>query len=141
MDSFDSREREAIRDLVARYNQCGDSGHFDELVSLFCADATVEVLPDERYDGVAEIRSLFEGAADGTVQLLRHFVATHQITLRSPTEATGRCYFAVLTESGLDHWGSYRDRYRTVDGIWRFAHRSVKVEGRTPGGWADRRRG
>ena len=141
MDRFEPRAREAIRDLVARYNQCGDSGRFDELVSLFCEDATVEVLPDARYQGVGEIRQLFEGVADGTVRLLRHFVATHQIHLESPTEASGRCYFAVLTENGLDHWGTYRDQYRAVDGEWRFAARRVKVEGETPGGWAQLRRG
>ena len=35
--------REAIRDLVARYNAYGDSGLFDRMLRLFAPDAVLEV--------------------------------------------------------------------------------------------------
>ena len=57
-----------------------------------------------------------------------------------PVRARGRCYFAVLTEDGLDHWGRYVDVYARdpADGTWRFAHRRISLDGSVPGGWADR---
>ena len=51
--------------------------------------------------------------------------------------ATSRCYYQVLTDRGLDHWGRYIDRYRRVDGRWRFAERKVTTDGVIPGGWGD----
>lgn len=44
--------------------------------------------------------------------------------------ARGRLYFLTLTGIGPDHWGTYMDHYRKGDdGRWRFARRSVKIEG------------
>ena len=45
---------------------------------------------------------------------------------------------ASLTEHGLDHWGTYRDLYRVVDGCWRFQRRAVGIDGSAPGGWGER---
>lgn len=142
--------RECIRDLVARYNASGDSGRFQETLALFSDDAVVEIVPGRSWRGREEIRALFAGAAGRDREtaeagpdadppgLLRHFTATHQIDLLSPDEATGRCYYAVLTEQGLDHWGRYVDRYVRRDGRWLFAARQVTVDARVPGSWAER---
>jgi len=44
--------------------------------------------------------------------------------------ATGTCYFLVIANRGLDHWGRYRDRYRRSGlGPWRFEHRLVRRDG------------
>jgi ketosteroid isomerase-like protein len=141
--------RESIRDLVARYNATGDSGRFDETLALFAKDAVLEIVPDQCYRGHEQIRGLFsqaakpspphaEGdAADYKGHLLRHFTATHQIDLHGPDDAQGRCYYAVLTEQGLDHWGRYLDRYRRDDGGWLFAAREVRIDGSVPGSWAE----
>jgi len=139
--------REAIRDLVARYNAYGDGGRFEQLLELFAPDA-VMVLgrrgDDERqrHEGIEEIRGIFTGVAarvtgDGgavpDLDYVRHLTATHQIDLADADHATGRLYFQVLTAGGLDHWGRYLDRYVRIDGRWRFAERSVTTEG-----WAER---
>jgi SnoaL-like domain len=75
--------------------------------------------------------------------MLRHYSTNVTITVESPTEATARSAFLVLAESGLDHWGRYRDRLVPADGQagtgWRFAHRTVRTDGYAPGGWAIRR--
>ncbi len=140
MEVWELAAREAIRDLVARYNQYGDHARFDPMLALFAEDAVLEVGRDERYEGRAAIRVFFTGVADGSARFLRHMTATHQIDVENENEATGRCYFAVLTEKGLDHWGTYRDRYRRIGGAWCFSARSVRVDAATRGGWADRRR-
>ena len=143
MELWELEAREQIRDLVARYNANGDSGRLDPMLDLFAADAVLSVGESE-YRGVGEIRAMFEDAARSTRSRerghLRHFTATHQIDLEGPDHATGRCYFLVLTEAGLDHWGRYIDVYKRTQGGWRLAAREVRVDGQVPGGWADERR-
>ena len=130
--------REQIRDLVARYNANGDSGRFDEMLGLFTEDAVMEV-PDATHVGLPSIRALFEGVADRTgerptagARFIRHFTATHQIDVVSEDEALGRCYYAVLTDRGLDHWGRYLDTYRRVGDRWLFARRRVTTDAAVP---------
>ena len=129
--------REAIRDLVVRYNAYGDSGLFDRMIELFAPDATVEI-GDVAHVGLDELRRVFSGVSAQTSghgdrpAPLRHCTATHQIDLVDATTATGRCYFFVLTAVGLDHWGRYLDEYRVVDGEWRFARRRVLTDALGP---------
>lgn len=129
--------RESIRDLVARYNANGDTGRFDQVVELFAPDAIMDVQNQPLRVGRDEIRLIFTGARDGAEYgshpvYLRHMTATHQIDVVDRTTAKGRCYYQVLTDIGLDHWGRYIDDYRTVDGTWKFARRRVTVDGRNP---------
>jgi uncharacterized protein (TIGR02246 family) len=136
--------REEIRDLVARYNALGDSGRIEALAELFAEDAELEI-EGRAHAGRAAIRALFERAAEearvgGAVRRLRHFTSTHAIDLLSEDRARGRCYYLVLTEAGLDHWGRYTDAYRVEAGRWRFTRRAVTVDGLVPGGWAERAR-
>jgi len=128
-------DREAIRDLVVRYNSYGDAGRFGPLLALFADDAVME-LEDRVYRGITEITTIFTGTQqrlrDRDVPgYVRHFAATHQVDLFDEEHATGRLYFEVLSPVGLDHWGRYVDRYRRVDGNWRFAHRVVHVDGKS----------
>jgi hypothetical protein len=141
MDPLDELlAREAIRDLVARYNAGGDSGRFDEVVELFAPDAVLE-LERETLHGREEIAQLFRrtqqrvvaSAQPGGRQHIRHFTATLQIDVEEPDAARGRCYFQVLMAHGLDHWGRYIDRYARVEGRWFFSHRRVIVDGRSEG--------
>jgi ketosteroid isomerase-like protein len=143
VDLAELEAREAIRDLVARYHQSGDAGRLAEMVALFCDEAVLE-LDGREVAGRGAIRSLFESAAGATRSregaFVRHFTATHQIDVLDAGRARGRAYYAVLTEAGLDHWGRYLDEYRRESGAWRFARRRVTVDGRVPGGWAERAR-
>jgi hypothetical protein len=129
--------REAIRDLVVRYNSYGDSGLFDRMLELFAPDATVEIR-GHAYQGLDELRRVFSGVPEQTSSagtrpaFLRHCTATHQIDLVDESTATGRCHFFVLTAVGLDHWGRYLDEYRIVDGEWRFARRRVLTDALSP---------
>jgi hypothetical protein len=140
METWELEAREYIRDLVVRYNANGDSGRFDVVMDLFAPDASMEV-DGIRHDGLEAIRSVFTTARDDltagtTPSYLRHFTATLQIDVTSPTTARSRCYFEVLMAHGLDHWGRYLDEFGKVDGHWRFTRRQVLIDGRAPGGWA-----
>ena len=141
MEHSELDAREQIRDLVARYNANGDSGRFGPMLELFTDDAVMHI-PSGTHRGKDEIAAMFADAArktgggdDARAAFIRHFTATLQIDLESPSEASSRCYYQVLTDRGLDHWGRYLDRYRLVAGRWRFAERTVTVDGRVEGGW------
>ena len=137
MELADLLAREAIRDLVARYNAYGDSGLLARMLALFADDAVLEV-GDVAYEGTDAIRGLFSATvdrsagADGGPTYVRHSVTTHQIDLVDEGHATGRAYFTVLTRVGLDHWGRYLDDYRVIDGSWRFARRRVLTDDFAP---------
>ena len=140
METWELIARESVRDLVARYNASGDAGRFDTMLELFTEDAVL-VVPDGTHQGRENIRVFFESVATGNgrrpgVRLIRHFTATHQIDVLDPHAARGRCYYQVLTDAGLDHWGRYVDRYRRTDAGWRFQERRVSIDGTVPGGWA-----
>lgn len=137
MERSELLAREAIRDLVARYNAYGDGGLLDRMMDLFAGDAVLEVGAD-RYVGKDAIWGLFSrtversaGAAGGPTYV-RHSVTTHQIDVVDADHATGRAYFTVLTRVGLDHWGRYLDEYRVVDDEWRFARRRVLTDDFAP---------
>lgn len=149
MEAWELDAREQIRDLVASYNAHGDRGRFDEVMVLFADDAVMDVGDGRIYDGVDEMRTIFTGTRDSVAddssdgstspRYLQHHTAAPTITMAGPAEASGQTYFTVMTDQGVDHWGRYQDAYRLVDGRWRFASRRVRVDGTTPGGWADRR--
>ena len=129
--------REQIRDLVSRYNSNGDTGRIANVRELFCADAVMRIGRTEVHEGLDQIMSVFTGAGSRQTgrsgpTYVRHFTATHQIDLIDDTYATGRLYFAVITDIGLDHWGVYTDTYRVDDGRWKFASRKVVLDGRSP---------
>ena len=140
MELWELTAREAIRDLVARYNANGDTGRFAEVLELFAEDAVMEV--PERYEGRDGIATLFSGTqsnvkelgAGGTRVYLRHNTSTHQIDLLDSTHAKGRCYYFVMMPHGVDHWGRYVDEYEMRDGRWLFTHRKVTMDGYVPGG-------
>jgi len=143
--------REQIRGLVAAYNALGDRGRFDAVMALFAEDAVMDVGDGRSYEGLDQIRTIFTGTRDsildrdgdsgggGEPRFLQHHTTGLHVTLAGSDEATGHAYFTVMTDRGVDHWGRYQDAYRPVNGHWRFASRRVRIDGTTPGGWADRR--
>lgn len=136
MELWEVIAREAIRDLVTRYNSNGDAGRFAQVLELFAPDAVME-LRDRTYVGTDEIITIFTGTQEHVrgreiPSYVRHYTATHQIDLGDESHASGRLYFAVISPAGLDHWGRYIDQYRVVAGRWKFGHRRVVVDGRSP---------
>ena len=152
METWELEAHEQIRNLVASYNVLGDRGKFDEVMDLFAQDAVMDVGDGLLYSGVEEIRTIFTKSRDSIAAsqinnpfplFLQHHTATLLITVNgsdlSNGRATGQAYFTVMTSSGVDHWGRYQDSYQPVNGRWRYTSRRVRVDGTTPGGWADLR--
>ena len=124
--------REAIRDLVARYNANGDTGRFAQVRELVSPTATMTIDVDRSYSGIDDIMSIFTSTksnTSGQLTHVRHFTSTHQIDVHDASTASGRLYFAVLTDIGLDHWGRYVDTYTKSNDRWLFASRRVTVDG------------
>ena len=151
MEAWELDAREQIRGLVAAYNALGDRGRFDAVMALFAEDAVMDVGDGRSYEGLDQIRTIFTGTRDsildrdgdsgggGGPRFLQHHTTGLHITMGGRAEANGHSYFTVMTDRGVDHWGRYQDAYRPVDGHWSFASRRVRIDGTTPGGWADRR--
>jgi hypothetical protein len=146
MELWELIARECIRDTIAAYNQSGDSGRFDEMVATFAPDGTIEIVGTRAgvHQGHDALRAFFTGvkaepsaSTDRRPTVLRHCVTNTRIDVLSPTEATARSYFSVITDIGLDHWGTYRDRLApTPEGErWLFTQRTVKTDGHAPGSY------
>jgi hypothetical protein len=141
MEHWELAARESIRETVASYAHFADSGRFADFAALFAANGVLEVRGEAPLEGRAAIQSYLEGVGTQlrnatTTPIIRHHVSNLTIEVASPTEAHGACYFLAVTEHGVDHWGRYRDTYVPEGDRWLFAHRLVRTDGSTPGGWA-----
>jgi ketosteroid isomerase-like protein len=120
-------DREAIRDLSARYCDFVWRKDLDGLISLFADDGSfiVEGLEVEAVSqGHAQLKKVFEKAF---VELNpRLFIHTHVIDLLSGNRATGRCYVDVFSATLGMHrvgWGYYEDEYIKIGSKWKFRGR------------------
>jgi len=138
MDVWELVAREEIRELVARYAHCADSGRFEELVALFAEDGVLEIVGREELHGRQAILNFLVATAarfreSSRPRSIRHHVTSLRIEVSARGQVTSASYFLVVGEHGPDHWGRYRDRYAQRDGRWLFARRQVRVDGRAPG--------
>jgi hypothetical protein len=126
---------------LARYNWSGDALRLDDLAQTFCEDGQLELRGNEPVRGRAAIVALLGGvvsgpstaaAATGVKRIVRHNVTNIRFTDMTPQEARVACYFTVLTEIGLDHYGRYRDVFVPVDDDWLIRHRFVSTDWRAP---------
>jgi ketosteroid isomerase-like protein len=140
MDVDELLAREAVRDTIARYNHAGDRGRFDAMVECFMPDGVLVIHDTDRYEGRDALRAFFSGVrgttdSSRTLTTLRHNVTNTLIEV-APTGdgAVARSYFTVVTDIGVDHWGSYHDQLvpDAATGRWLFASRSVRTDGYAP---------
>ncbi|MDT5207666.1 MAG: hypothetical protein QOF67_81 [Mycobacterium sp.] len=141
MELWELAARERIRDTLAQYNWSGDALRLDDLTQTFCEDGELEIRGNEPVRGRAAIVALLGGvvtgpstaaAATGVKRIVRHNVTNISFTDVSPQEARVACYFTVLTEIGLDHYGRYRDVFVPVGDDWLIRHRFVSTDWSAP---------
>lgn len=145
MELWELQARELIRDTIARYAHCADTGRFAELVGLFTEDGVLEIEGRAPYAGRAAIQEFLTGtktnlASNLTRPLIRHHVSSIRVDLLSHHDASAVSYFLVITERGPDHWGRYRDHLSRVGDRWLLRHRRVHPEGHGATSWVATRR-
>jgi hypothetical protein len=128
---------EEIRKLKARYcAACDDSHNPDALGPLFAEDAVWEASGVGRAEGRDAIKALLGGIGrSGTIRNSAHH-AINPIIEVDGDEATGHwrlimLYTANVPSGGVQYLriiGWYRERYRRVNGVWRFQHLFCQVE-------------
>jgi uncharacterized protein (TIGR02246 family) len=137
--------REAIRRTINGYTAAGDARDGEAFATLFAEDAVLEFagfgpVPGFRSEGIGDIRAHTTSwsplpGKDPSLTLasfIRHNLTTCRIDLTGPDSATARTYFVVFTDIGPDHAGTYSDRLVRQGGDWRFAHRRIPLDWRSP---------
>ena len=117
-------DREAIRELTARYCQLAVGGHAEEIVALFTREGVMES-GDTLGRGQARLLELYRSS----FQELRPipFVHNHVIELDGD-RATGFCSLELrMVENGeaVTAAGHYEDIFERERGVWKFAHRKL----------------
>ncbi len=146
MEPWELSVREAVRHTIASYTYAADNGRFEDVAALFAVDGMLEVqgTGGAVAQGRDAILGFFRGVGSDVVTTappgrMQHHVSSVRVDIVSPAEATATSYFTVMTGAGVDHWGRYKDRFVPEGDRWAFAHRLVRTDGHTPGGWAEAR--
>jgi hypothetical protein len=148
MELWELSARERIRDTLARYNWSGDALQLSELAETFCEDGKLELRGRDPVRGRAAIVEFLSGAvaspnaaaeASGVTRIVRHNVTNIRFTEVTPLEGRVACYFTVFTETGLDHYGRYRDIFVPVADDWLISHRFVSTDWSAPNSTMARR--
>ena len=141
MELWELSAREHIRDTLARYNWSGDAMRLTELAQSFCTDGELELRGGTPVRGRDAIVEFLGGAVaspnavaqeSGVRRIVRHNVTNIRFTAMTPQRAEVGCYFTVVTEIGLDHYGRYRDVFVPVGEEWLIRHRFVSTDWHAP---------
>ena len=129
----DSADRNAIRNLMARYSLASDCSRYEALADTFAEDGTLAFSGHDSTGRQAIVARLNQrGPRNAALTLTRHHLTTSLIEVEGE-RATGKTYFQVLTNIGLDHTGVYVDAFVKRDGEWYFARREARVDWQAPG--------
>lgn len=120
-------DRDAIRDLLARYTYNGDRGRVAELAACFADDGALEFPGASARGAEAILAALTSGARNPALTFVRHHITNPLIDIVGDA-ATARSYFAVHADNGLDHSGTYNDNLVRTNNGWRFTLRRVRVD-------------
>ena len=115
--------KDEIRELTARYCHAVVDGDAEAVVALFCPDGVFRAHTFEPR-GHAALREFYAGGIGARTH--KPFVQNHVIEIDDADNAHGRCSVEIrVLQDGVAYTqaGHYHDRYRRVDGRWRFAER------------------
>ena len=127
--------REAIADLLGTYCDLVDAADWDAVGAMFADGCLADWDGNAFATGAAEIAAFF---ARGT-RLYRgsprtkHLVLTSIFEDISSNDAIARSSFLVLQQLEAEPLapivtGRYRDTFRCIDGVWRFAERRFAAD-------------
>ena len=130
-------DRDAIRELTARYCQLAVGGKAEEIVALFTRDGVMES-GDTLERGQTRLLDLYRSSFSS----LRPIPSVHNHVVEIDGDrATGFCSLELrMVENGeaITAAGHYEDRFEREAGRWKFAHRKLVFYHRVPlsRGWA-----
>ena len=143
MQRFSIEDQLAIADLVNRYAWASDSRDFAALAACFTDDAcvTVEDVAKGTKDGaqgaqgIAAWVDMRHRAEFELGHRRRHLTMTFVLKSCDGIEAVAGSYFCVMVGMGGNlqqpmAMGFYDDRFRKVEGEWRFKQRCIYIEGK-----------
>ena len=131
-DISDLMDREAIRDIVARYNDAIWRDDIDAVVDLFSEDGTMEVangaLAGNAPAGREELRAFYIAGVKKMTP--RPFAHHHVVELQGGGRATGRSYVELRSSVDYSWIGAvvYTDDYVKVGETWKFRRRHARIQ-------------
>jgi uncharacterized protein (TIGR02246 family) len=130
-------DKDAIRELTARYCYAVARNEPEAVVALFCKDGSL-VMFDRAFQGHDELRRAYAQGTPGVAP--KPFIQNHVIELDGD-RAQGMCAVeirAIQNGEAYTAAGYYEDEYRREDGEWKFACRRFHVYHWVPlrEGWA-----
>ena len=130
-------DRDAIRELTARYCQLAVAGRAEEIVALFTRQGIMES-SGTREQGHARLLTLYRSSFAELRPI--PFIHNHVVELAGD-RATGYCSIELrMVEKGeaVTAAGYYDDVFEREEGVWKFAHRRLFFHHRVPlaKGWA-----
>jgi hypothetical protein len=134
-------DREALRELRAKYTHYWDDGHAEQFIGLFTADAVFQMGPSGFVRGADALR---QGvlANIGRSEFGIHFTTDEITEFTGPDTAKGICRFAFHggRTPNIQGAGSYHDEYRRTPEGWRFTSRRITFYyfGQREGEWPTR---
>jgi uncharacterized protein (TIGR02246 family) len=118
-----SEDRDAIRDLMARYCLYVDSGRGPEFASLFTEDGVFET-----GHGTSAGREALAAQAESMAGLgMHHMITNHAIDVNGD-EADVVCSAMVVAKGAIMMSARTQDHLRRVDGQWLIEHRSYTAD-------------
>lgn len=122
-------DKDAIRELMARYCFLVDGKQYDEWADLFTEDGSFEVTSLFRFEGRAAIRSFADGIPlnDRGLPGFKH-CTMNQIIEVAGDHATAQCYFLLVQDGSplrVDVAGRYEDALVKRRGRWQFQSRTA----------------
>jgi ketosteroid isomerase-like protein len=131
-------EKDAIRELIARYCFLFDLGRFDEWAETFAEDAVFEVQGMFKFEGRESIREFTKHVPKNAAGLpgMKHCTLNHMIEVEGE-RATASCYLLLVREGTplhVDIAGRYEDELVKRSGRWLFARRTALFDYRSGSG-------
>lgn len=128
-------DRARIRELTARYNRCFDDGDTEGFAATFTEDGVMEVAGAFKVEGRVALQEMCRNTPYGIVHVTTDATvevegdrAVQQVTVmvlqRPKPDAAANERVSTLSRTGR-----YRDELVRTDDGWRFARRSVALDG------------
>ena len=133
-------DREAIKELRARYCWTVDEGKYEEFLSLFTDDVECDFGNLGTFKGKAEWRKFVYETIPTFFSRMRHLIH-NEITELDGDQVKGKAYFEFVGIRQGDSFvggGHYEHKYSKINGEWKFRAIKAVIYYMTPfkEGWA-----